>query len=97
MIARFLAPGALLAAMTFGVPCTALEEHDAAKAAVTTRATLPLEAIVERVVGEDATVLDAELERTPTTYRYHLKVLERGHRVRKIIVDGQTGDVVRGR
>ncbi len=97
MIARCLALGALLAGGAVLAPCAAIEEHDAARAAVATRSTLPLEAIVERVVGADSQVLDAELERTPTSYRYRLKLLEHGHRVRELIVDGRTGAVVEGR
>jgi len=96
MIARFVALGALVALGGMGAPCIAIEEHDAAKAAVTTRAAMPLEAILERVAGADTQVLDAELERTPTSYRYRLKLLEGGHRVREVIVDGRTGDVVGG-
>ena len=96
MIARSVALGALAVLAVPCAPCIAIEEHDAAKAAVTTRAAMPLEAIVERVVGADAQVLDAELERTPTSYRYRLKLLEDGHLVREVIVDGRTGDVVGG-
>jgi uncharacterized membrane protein YkoI len=96
MIARSVALGALAVLAVPCAPCSAIEEHDAAKAAVTTRAAMPLEAIVERVVGADAQVLDAELERTPTSYRYRLKLLEDGHRVREVIVDGRTGAVVQG-
>lgn len=96
MIARCLALAALVVSGAVLTPCAAIEEHDAAKAAVTTRATMPLEAIVDRVVGADTQVLDAELERTPTSYRYRLKLLEHGHRVREVIVDGRTGDVVKG-
>jgi hypothetical protein len=97
MILRCL-PLAALVATAGGTwtPCSALEEHDAAKAAVTTRATMPLETIVDRVVGADTQMLDAELERTPTSYRYRLKLLEQGHRVREVIVDGRTGAVVGG-
>jgi uncharacterized membrane protein YkoI len=95
MIARCLALAAFVAAGP-PTPCAAIDEHDAAKAAVTTRATMPLEAILDRVVGADAQVLDAELERTPTSYRYRLKLLEHGHRVREIVVDGRTGAVVGG-
>jgi uncharacterized membrane protein YkoI len=94
MIARCLALAALVAAGAVLAPCAAIEEHDAAKAAVTTRAAMPLEAIVDRVVGPDTQVLDAEFERTPTSYRYRLKLLEHGHRVREVIVDGRTGAVV---
>jgi uncharacterized membrane protein YkoI len=96
MIARCLALAALVVAGAVWTPCAALEEHDAAKAAVTTRATMPLETIVDRVVGADTQVLDAELERTPTSYRYRLKLLEHGHRVREVVVDGRTGAVVGG-
>jgi len=96
MIARCLAIAALLTGVVALPPCAALEEHDAAKAAVTTRETMPLEAILERVVDADTQVLDARLERTPTSYRYHLKLLEQGRRVRKIVVDGRTGVVVEG-
>ncbi|MFP4125993.1 MAG: PepSY domain-containing protein [Alphaproteobacteria bacterium] len=96
MIARCLALAALVVSGAVLTPCAAIEEHDAAKAAVTTRATMPLETIIDRVVGADTQVLDAELERTPTSYRYRLKLLEQGHRVREVIVDGRTGDVVKG-
>jgi uncharacterized membrane protein YkoI len=96
MIARCLPLAALVVTGAVLTPCAAIEEHDAAKAAVTTRAAMPLEAIVDRVVGADSQVLDAELERTPTSYRYRLKLLEHGHRVREVIVDGRTGAVVEG-
>ncbi len=96
MIVRCLALAALVVTGAVLTPCAAIEEHDAAKAAVTTRAAMPLEAIVDRVVGADTHVLDAELERTPTSYRYRLKLLEHGHRVREVIVDGRTGAVVEG-
>ncbi len=96
MNARCFALGALVLVAGPLAPCAAIEEHDAAKAAVTTRAAMPLEAIVDRVVGADAQVLDAELERTPTSYRYRLKLLEHGHRVREVVVDGRTGAVVGG-
>ena len=96
MIARCLALATVVGAGTVLTPCAAIEEHDAAKAAVTTRAALPLEAIVDRVVGADTQVLDAQLERTQNSYRYRLKLLEHGHRVREIVVDGRTGAVVGG-
>lgn len=74
----------------------ALDEHDAARAAVATRATLPLEAIVDRVVGSESKILDASIEEHSHGYRYRLKLLEAGHRVREIVVDGRTGAVVSG-
>jgi uncharacterized membrane protein YkoI len=95
MIARCLAVGGLMAAVLSTPPAAAIDEHDAARAARTTRETMPLETILERVLGEDVTVLDAELERTPSSYRYRLKLLEHGHRVRILIVDGRTGVVVK--
>ncbi len=74
----------------------ALDEHDAAKAAVATRESLPLAAIVARVSAQDSKVLDVRIEEDADGYRYHLKILESGNRVRKIVVDGRTGAVVAG-
>lgn len=87
---------AVAAVLGLGGDVLALDEHDAAKAAVAARASLPLAAIVERVAGPDAEVLDARIERTASTYRYRLKLLEDGHRVRELVVDGRTGAIVAG-
>ena len=93
---RWLAILAPTAVLAVAAPCHGLDEHDAAKAAVAARASLPLEAIVERVVGADTEILDAHIERTSSTYRYRLKLLEGGHTVRILIVDDRTGAVLSG-
>ncbi len=74
----------------------ALEEHDAARAAVAARASLPLQAIVDRVAGRNGKILDAWIEEGAPTYRYRLMLLESGHRVREVVVDGRTGAIISG-
>ena len=72
----------------------ALDEHDAARAAVNARASLPLEAIIHRAGLQPSQILDAKIVRTEPSYRYRLRLLDEDDRVREILVDGRTGAII---
>ena len=74
----------------------ALDEHDAARAAVNARAVLPLEAIIHRAGLQPGQILDAKIVRTEPTYRYRLRLLDENDRVREVLVDGRTGAIING-
>jgi uncharacterized membrane protein YkoI len=84
-----------LALLLAGVPARADEEdHDEARRALEEGRVRPLSEIrahVERAVG--GRVVGVELERKDGRYLYELKVV-RGGRLREILVDAQTGDIV---
>jgi uncharacterized membrane protein YkoI len=87
-----------IAAVAVASSCWAqpLDEHDAARAAVNARASLPLEAIIERAGLSPDQILDARIVRTEPSYRYRLKILDDDNRVREVLVDGLTGAIVTG-
>ncbi|TVQ35513.1 MAG: hypothetical protein EA356_07335 [Geminicoccaceae bacterium] len=72
----------------------AMDEHDAARAAVNARASLPLEALIGRAGLQPSQILDAKIERTEPSYRYRLRWLDDEDRVQEILIDGRTGAVV---
>ncbi|MFW5679114.1 MAG: PepSY domain-containing protein [Pseudomonadota bacterium] len=73
---------------------SAMDEHDAARAAVNARDSLPLEAIIGRAGLEPEQILDAKIVRTEPSYRYRVRWLDEQDRVREMLVDGRTGAVV---
>jgi uncharacterized membrane protein YkoI len=77
-----------------GGPAGAMDEHDAARAAVNARASLPLEALIDRAGLEPSQILDAKIVRTEPSYRYRVRWLDEQNRVREMLVDGRTGAVV---
>lgn len=75
----------------------ALEENERVKRAVDAGHVRPLEEILDQLGDRlDGRLLDAELVGRPPSMRYRLKLLDGGDRVREVVVDGQSGGILKG-
>ncbi len=79
-------------------PALALDDHEAARAALQAGEVQPLTVILERVARDlPGQVLEVELEREGGRWLYELKVLQAGGSMVKVRVDARSAEVLRPR
>jgi len=87
---------ALALASATPAPARADEDHDAALSLRERGEILSLEELMRRMdLGEDARILEIESAIEHGRALYEIELLERGGRIRKILVDARTGAVVK--
>jgi len=87
-----------MALLLAGPPALALDDHEAARAALQAGEVRPLTVILERVARDlPGQVLEVELEREGGRWLYDLKVLQPGGSMVKVKVDARTAEVLRSR